>query len=69
MCLPFPPEPGDPVVLEDEGAEYGVNIMDTFTKPGIQIDAATIYWNLSTWNPYRVVQMRTQLSSQSFVSP
>ena len=53
----------------DFGVEYGVNILDTFTKPGLQINSAVIYWNLSTWNPYRVVLMKTTLDASVIVSP
>lgn len=46
----------------DFGVEYGVNILSTFTKPGPEPNSATIYWNISTWNPYRVVLMKTTLT-------
>lgn len=35
----------------DFGVEYSVNIIIEFSKPGLQINTATTYWNLSTWNP------------------
>ena len=47
----------------DFGVEYGVNILDNFTKPGLQINSAVIYWNMSTWNPYRVVLMKTKVDA------
>jgi hypothetical protein len=53
----------------DFGVEYGVNILAEFSKPGLQINTATIYWNLSTWNPYRVVLMKTKLDGSVVVSP
>jgi len=46
----------------DFGVEYGVNILSTFTKPGPEPNSATIYWNISTWNPHRVVLMKTTLT-------
>lgn len=46
----------------DFGVEYGVNILSTFTKLGPEPNSATIYWNISTWNPYRVVLMKTTLT-------
>lgn len=61
--------PGEtPAPHADIGVEYGVNILDTFTKPGIQLNTATIYWNMSTWNPYRVVLMRTNVSADQIES-
>jgi hypothetical protein len=58
-----------PVPNLDFGVEYGVNILGTFTKPGLQLNSAVIYWNLSTWNPYRVVLMKTSLDNSIVVSP
>jgi hypothetical protein len=58
-----------PVPNFDFGVEYGVNILDTFTKPGIQLNSAVIYWNLSTWNPYRVVLMKTRLDNAIVGAP
>lgn len=46
----------------DFGVEYGVNILSTYTKPGPEANSATIYWNISTWNPYRVVLMKSTLT-------
>jgi hypothetical protein len=53
----------------DLGVEYGVNILETFTRPGLLANTAVIYWNLSTWNPYRVVLIKTQLDGQVIVAP
>ena len=47
----------------DIGVEYGVNILDTFTKPGLTLNSAVIYWNLSTWNPCRVVLRKSTLDT------
>jgi hypothetical protein len=58
-----------PGVIEDEGAEYGVSIIDAFTTPGIAIDTADLHWLMSTWNPYRVVQMKTRISSPVITAP
>lgn len=57
MCLAPSPNPN-----LDFGVEYGVNILSTFTKPGPEANSATIYWNISTWNPYLVVLMKTTLT-------
>lgn len=64
VICPFPA-----VEPPDIGVEYGVNILDTFTKPGLKLNSAVIYWNLSTWNPYRVVLMRTTLDNSIFAGP
>lgn len=53
----------------DIGVEYGVNILATFSKPGSRFGTATIYWNLSTWNPYRVVLMKTHLDGTQIAAP
>ena len=43
----------------DIGRMYGLNIIDAHTKPsGSGLD---IYWNVSTWNPYAVMLMRTHV--------
>ncbi|MDC0719199.1 DUF4185 domain-containing protein [Nannocystis bainbridge] len=62
-----PAESADP--NGDLGVEYGINILDTFTASGMAIDTATIYWNLSTWNPYRVVLMKTDLDDSVIIPP
>ena len=42
------------------GFLYGVNIIEQWTRPaGSGVD---IIWNLSTWDPYRVVLMRTRIN-------
>ena len=42
------------------GFLYGVNIIEQWTRPAG--DGADIIWNLSTWDPYRVVLARTHIS-------
>ena len=64
QCPALTPQP-----TFDFGVEYGVNILATFTKPGLAINTATIYWNMSTWNPYRVVLMKTHLDGSVIVGP
>ncbi|MDB4976320.1 MAG: hypothetical protein JWN48_4661 [Myxococcaceae bacterium] len=41
------------------GALYGVNIVEPWTED--RSAAVDLYWNVSTWNPYQVVLMRTRL--------
>ena len=45
----------------DVGRLYGVNIIDAYTRR-IGTDRAEIFFNVSTWNPYGVVLVRTELS-------
>jgi hypothetical protein len=49
-----------PFYLEEEyGFLYGANIIEQWIKPaGSGVD---ILWNASTWNPYRVVLLRTRI--------
>jgi hypothetical protein len=51
---------------QDSGAAlYGANIIDSFTRAVPAEDtsgpAADVYWNLSTWNPYSVVLVKTHI--------
>lgn len=41
------------------GGLYGPNIIEPWTEP--RSGAVDLYWNLSTWNPYEVVLMKTTL--------
>ncbi len=58
---------GDPI-----GRLYGVNIIDEWTQDvtsnvaDLDRDerAVEVYWNVSTWNPYQVVLMKTQLRAK-----
>jgi len=42
------------------GFFYGVNIIEQWTKPAG--DGVDIIWNASTWDPYRVVLLRTRIN-------
>jgi hypothetical protein len=54
---------------DSAGHLYGVNILESWTADVTeQTDelpsgerAAEIYWNVSTWNPYQVILMKSQL--------
>lgn len=56
----------------DRSHLYGVNIIDSWTEdvsdrvPGLAPDerAVELYWNVSTWSPYQVVLMKTQLRAR-----
>jgi hypothetical protein len=53
---------------------YGANIIDAWTDdvtarlPDLAPDerAVELYWNVSTWNPYQVVLLKTQLRARPF---
>lgn len=42
------------------GFLYGVNIIEEWTRPAG--DGVDLIWNLSTWDPYRVVLVRTRIN-------
>lgn len=46
------------------GRLYGVNIIEAWTQPvpaeGDSPAGADVYWNVSTWNPYQVVLVRSR---------
>jgi hypothetical protein len=50
-----------PATQLDIGRLYGVNIIDAYTQPSTDGGLA-ITWNVSTWNPYGVVLMRSRIS-------
>lgn len=52
----------------DRGNLYGVNIIDVMTQPvepSAGNCAAEIYWNVSTWNPYRVLLMKSRIELET----
>jgi hypothetical protein len=53
--------PSDPAAPANTfGRLYGANVIDAWTtaRPN---GGADLYWNVSTWNPYQVVLMKTRL--------
>jgi hypothetical protein len=47
------------MAADDYGCLYGPNIIEQWTRPaGKGID---VIWNASTWNPYRVILLRTHI--------
>ncbi|MFI5315549.1 MAG: hypothetical protein ACHQ6T_07600 [Myxococcota bacterium] len=44
----------------DNGFFYGANIIDAYTEPDGG-GGMNLYWNVSTWNPYGVVYLKTNL--------
>jgi hypothetical protein len=50
-----------PALQLDIGRLYGVNIIDAYTRPNAG-GGLTVMWNLSTWNPYGVVLMRSRIT-------
>jgi hypothetical protein len=65
LCLPHPDPPIRPACLEafdrdGRGRLYGVNVLDALTRatPGGGVD---VFWNVSTWHPYAVVLVKTNV--------
>lgn len=57
QCAPTTARPGD---REDEyGFFYSANIVEQWTRPAG--DGVDIIWNASTWDPYRVILLRTRI--------
>jgi hypothetical protein len=45
------------------GFLYGANIIEQWTEPrGLLNQDADIYWNVSTWDPYETILMRTRIT-------
>jgi hypothetical protein len=49
-----------PPSAPDPGRLYGAAIIDSYTAPAGN-DGLDVYWNVSTWNPYSVVLMKTTI--------
>lgn len=49
----------DPGLGDEPGGEYGPYIMARYTRKNG--DICRIYYTLSTWNPYQVMVMRSDL--------
>jgi hypothetical protein len=57
-CIPGDPSTLYPPEFEQYGWLYGPNIVECWTTP---LDGGVdVYWNVSTWNPYQVVLMKTR---------
>jgi hypothetical protein len=52
-CGPFPLE-------LDHGGFYGANLIDAYTGPD-GLGGVQLVWNVSTWNPYGVLFLRTRI--------
>src|SRR5262249_6001889 len=52
-CAPF-------AVQFDIGFLYGANIIDPWTRPD-GVGGVDVHWNVSTWNPYSVFLLRTNV--------
>jgi len=44
-----------------QGGFYAPYVLNRYTRPGGEARSATIYWTLSTWNPYQVYIMKTTI--------
>jgi hypothetical protein len=69
LCAPSDPSRPPDAVLPgcpqlgmtfDAGRFYGPNVIDAYTRPD-GAGGVDILWNLSTWNPYGVLLVRTNL--------
>jgi hypothetical protein len=58
-CIPG--EDADSHLLTPYGFLYGPNIFDAWTTPREAGKAVDVYWNVSTWNPYQTVLLRTRI--------
>jgi hypothetical protein len=47
--------------IRGTGGEYGADILERFSISNPT--GATIYWLMSTWNPYRVIVQRTVVTA------
>jgi hypothetical protein len=54
--------------LWDAGQLYGVNIIDPYTTPNAA-GGFDMIWNVSTWNPYAVVLMKSAINPPVSVAP
>jgi hypothetical protein len=57
-CAPHSPLP--PINPEGYGWFYGANIIEQWLVPAG--DGVDVLWNASTWDPYRVILLRTHIS-------
>ena len=65
-CPPDSPNPFDNLVSRDHGSnqyggEYGPYVIDALTRGSTTDRKTTIYFTMSTWNPYAVVLMKATL--------
>jgi hypothetical protein len=58
--VPAGPTIGDNNILHTRGGNYAPYMIERFTR--FADDTLTIYYTMSTWNPYTVVKMRSQFS-------
>ena len=54
---------GQPQDLDKPGGPYGAYVVERFTRS--RGDKLDVYYLLSTWNPYTVLLMHTQLDAAS----
>lgn len=69
-CPQGSPNPRDDLVSRDHGSnqyggEYGPYVIDAFTRGSVKAHQTTIYFTMSTWNPYAVVLMKSTLAERS----
>ena len=50
--------------VHDRGRFYGANVIAEYTRPD-GAGGVDLFWNVSTWNPYGVLLLRTKLRPSS----
>jgi hypothetical protein len=77
VCAPGDPRrppdfflPGCPsfAAAFDVGRFYGPNVIDAYTRAAGPT-AVELFWNVSTWNPYAVVLMRSRIEAGQNIEP
>jgi len=48
----------------EQGHFYAPFVLNRYTSPGEEPNSTTLYWLLSTWNPYQVSVMRTTIRAE-----
>jgi hypothetical protein len=54
------PHSAPPLSPSDTGAFYGANIVAEWTEA--RAEGVDLYWNVSTWDPYRVLLLKTRIN-------
>jgi hypothetical protein len=77
VCAPGDPRrppdfflPGCPsfAAAFDVGRFYGPNVIDVYTRAAGPT-AMDLFWNVSTWNPYAVILMRSRIEAGPAATP
>jgi hypothetical protein len=68
-CPPDTPNPKDDLVIrpdgqDDWGGEYAAYVIDAYSTGDESTRTTTIFFTMSTWNPYQVILMRSKLAER-----